>query len=979
MKSILKILVVLLAAVTTACSSDDTPKKIIEVPDSHRMIEFIIPYKWDIDDTRDIRVNLTRVATNHTSDFNAKCCKANNSLRIYLFINEAETIADGTYVLKTSLGGAQWMQRFIVEFQNEKLVSVSTSDYYKDLKEGSGTADNPYIIRDNTDLNMLLYGLSQDASHANGLYFKQEADINWERMEINANRGMSSEIFGGIYDGGEHGIYDISYTGSNDASKDSNVGLFKELSAGATIKNLSINMHISYATDNVGIIAGLANGNNTLENITISGSINQCGSNVGGLIGAATGSITINNCNTNLSINASGDCIGGAVGLSSDYLKIDGFYTVNTKANFSIMGGNYVGGVIGKKEGKYYEIYDINLNHSADAENSSVIGVQGKGDYVGGVMGYLFNPDTGNSFINNCKIVLSVKSSEGSYVGGAFGKIDTSGSNNTITFKGFTITSNVSGNSYIGGLIGEGVFTNASPIFQDITITSGFSDGKVDGANYTGGLFGRFSASKNITISPSDVSIDVNVSASGENAGGLAGYLTDSNINISDVTIGNGTMLVCAATKAGGIAGELNNSTLSGKNVVGFSSQSTRTIQPVNNFSLNYAGYVRQTSGDTQYAYIGGAIGNSVNSSTKGVYVKATVEAHGIYTGGLFGYLTMSNDIQVSDCVSNSIVAGSDYSGGIVGEISGRGAIVDCINYGEKVSGNNNVGGVAGKVYYKIDEPYINYCVNAAEVAGCLQVGGVVGLMSSDDKDVDASCKIYNSANYGKVTSTGDDHSCGTGGILGNCPTIYGVIQYCVNYGEVYAENCNCVGGISGTMGKDAELMSSYAPLNMNILQCGNYGKIWSADNDSSIGGIIGYQEEGYDNESLQYVSLVENCYNCGEIPSDHDHDTGGIIGYIDRFASAFRCVNYGNVKHGNGTIGTHKGVSTSNYNYTYLYTLEGTYEGDLWPSKVNVFSSSDMGRESTYNGFDFNSVWIMKDGKALLQKCPFQGVTYTK
>lgn len=973
MKAIFKYLFLILAVIMAACSTDSWTDGdyTVEVPDSCRLIEFEIPYTWNIAELRDIKLSLISVAESHKLDFDAKCRRADKNLKVYMFIGKADTIADGVHVLKTVLGSEQKHKHFIAEVRDGEIVAVTANNYYKDLDlEGSGEADDPYKIKNNSDFNKLLYALSEDNSHACGIYFKQTADINWIMMEMNKNRGLASETFGGCYDGGNYSINDVSYTGSNDSEKDVKIGLFKELSAGAEIKNLSVNMHISYAADCIGIIAGYAGGNANLENITITGAITQCGSNVGGLVGQSDGDVTIKNCQTNVSINANGENIGGAIGNAAALVKVDTFQTMKLKANFSVVGGSCVGGVIGKATGGKFTISGVRLNHSTDSENASVIGVQAESDCVGGIVGYVPTTQSSNS-IKSSSVILSIKSDNGSNVGGFIGKL--------LSTQPFTISENcsysgeVSGLSSVGGLIGDAVLSNYAPTFSDISIKPGSTSGDchIKGTDCVGGLFGSYNSGKETSFS--NVSVFANVTATGAKAGGLAGYITGTSIDISGATIGDDTMYVRASSKAGGIVGELNKSELSGSNSIGFSNQKTKSIPSQDKLKCNYSGHVRPVDDGAGSSYMGGAVGNSIDSSVKGICAKATVKGNGIYTGGLCGYLSMSSDLVVSDCASRSIVNGKDYTGGIVGEISGRGQIKDCINYGE-VNGENNTGGIAGKIYYKIDEPYIYYCVNTGSVSGKNEVGGLAGLMSSDDKDVDedSKCKIHNSANYGKVTSNSDDDGSGTGGILGNCPTLAGEILYCVNYGEVYAKNECSIGGIIGSMGKDAGVFLQH-DFSMDVKECANYGKIWSSGDDSNVGGIVGWQEEGNGKVESGHTSLVRNCYNCGSLPSDHDSDTGGIVGYIDYGAVVDHCVNYGKISYGNATIGDHK----AGYEYDYLYSLDGS--GKHWPKGVEEFSQSEMGSQATYEDFDFGSVWMMSGGKALLRRCPFQGVNYTK
>ena len=116
---------------------------------------------------------------------------------------------------------------------------------------------------------------------------------------------------------------------------------------------------------------------------------------------------------------------------------------------------------------------------------------------------------------------------------------------------------------------------------------------------------------------------------------------------------------------------------------------------------------------------------------------------------------------------------------------------------------------------------------------------------------------------------------------------------------------------------------------------------------------------------------MVHDCYNAGEVTSDQDDDNGGIVGYVDNFGEVVRCVNFGKVAYGNAMVGTHKSGTT--WYHHNLYFLKNT--GKDWCGEE--FSESDKSKESTYENFDFGSVWkidtSLNDGFPHLQSCPFQ------
>jgi hypothetical protein len=303
-----------------------------------------------------------------------------------------------------------------------------------------------------------------------------------------------------------------------------------------------------------------------------------------------------------------------------------------------------------------------------------------------------------------------------------------------------------------------------------------------------------------------------------------------------------------------------------------------------------------------------------------------------------------------------------------VGEIQKRGKVTECINYGS-INGSNQLGGVVGRINYDDDEPYVNYCVNLGSVTGVKYVGGIAGYMAGTDRDW---CKIHNSANYGTVTGHSNESSpySGVGGILGKGNNRKCEVKFCVNFGTVKGSGTNvCVGGIAGKMGSGSLDVS----LNVSLRESANYGEVSSSTADSYVGGVLGYLERA--NEWNEDNSITENCYNAGYIPSKLDNDPGGIVGCSANQSLIRKCVNYGNVPHGNGIMGTQDG----NGNYSDCYTLYNTYkEGEstnIWPKHVNIFYTDNMNSQSYWDdtALNFSETWILKNGKAELRNCPFQ------
>ena len=131
-------------------------------------------------------------------------------------------------------------------------------------------------------------------------------------------------------------------------------------------------------------------------------------------------------------------------------------------------------------------------------ENVNIIGE----DYIGSLAAY------SNGVINNCYVTGTVSSRNyGSWVGGLVGKTGFYGS---ISYC--YSTANVSGNDYVGGLVGS----------TSITVKNCYATGNIQGRDRTGGLLGYSSYGVGSYVSDSYATGDV-ISTGANGGGGLVG------------------------------------------------------------------------------------------------------------------------------------------------------------------------------------------------------------------------------------------------------------------------------------------------------------------------------------------------------------------------------------------------------------------------------------------------------------------------
>ena len=274
---------------------------------------------------------------------------------------------------------------------------------------------------------------------------------------------------------------------------------------------------------------------------------------------------------------------------------------------------------------------------------------------------------------------------------------------------------------------------------------------------------------------------------------------------------------------------------------------------------------------------------------------------------GLFGYLENAT-IQNMQINSGS-VSGIDYVGSIVGKAKNIN-IINCINNIEITAENGYAGGIAGLIEENgtIEKCVNNSSISSTEYANDTKdtfIGGIIGASYAN---------ISESANNGNITSIYS----ATGGIAGesfkeisNCDnngivqvtgkninsdsTIGGIVGYIEN-GKV--ENCNNnneVKSEGNCVGGVVGISSS-----SEILNCNNISQV-TVNNGSSVGGILGLFGGSQ--------RVIENCSNSGNIIDngssliDGNSLVGGICGQAQN-ALINSCTNIGNVTSNGPYVG---------------------------------------------------------------------------
>ncbi len=295
------------------------------------------------------------------------------------------------------------------------------------MPDGSGTAEEPYLIRDANDLG--------------AVWFEPQAHYRLESSIDLSGITWSVAVvpwFAGGFDGNGHVIGNLHIEGN------SYLGLFGESGPEAAIFNLGLGtVDIHGSGNHAGALAGYNRGGiaSSSSTGTIAGAWH-----VGGLAGSNEGSITASQASG--TVDADGYEVGGLVGTN--------FGSVATSHSAGgVTGHGGAGGLVGRcdREG------DIRDSYSTAAVNANTD--------VGGLVGF-----------HSGRITASYSSGAvagQSAVGGLAGFV--SGGDMDAGYS----HSRVGGDSYVGGLVG---------IMENGSVTDSYCTGVVTGHSDTGGLMG---------------------------------------------------------------------------------------------------------------------------------------------------------------------------------------------------------------------------------------------------------------------------------------------------------------------------------------------------------------------------------------------------------------------------------------------------------------------------------------------------------
>ena len=292
-------------------------------------------------------------------------------------------------------------------------------------------------------------------------------------------------------------------------------------------------------------------------------------------------------------------------------------------------------------------------------------------------------------------------------------------------------------------------------------------NGEVSGKTFIGGVVGYMRSSE-----ASGVSVGCTVTGS-MHTGGIAGYASGSKFR--DVTF-FGTVRGKECT--GGIAGKIdyaaslqdciNYGTVGGDNYTGGIAGNIDVSHHTQDFSWCV------NTGDIKGAgNVGGVIGcisgeTGMNQNFHDLANYGTVDSsggHDTAVGGIIGNLKCTH-VSVVACANHGPVHSS-------GEVHGIGGILG--------SSGRDPGGLSNSINYN---PAVYHCCNKGTIScdnSTSRVGGIVGYLEEGTREHLASSIIYDCYNMGDIPTKSNSNN---GGILGYAD-IFSTVKYCVNFGLV--------------------------------------------------------------------------------------------------------------------------------------------------------------------------------------------------
>ena len=556
---------------------------------------------------------------------------------------------------------------------------------FSNIAEISSNAAD-YTITTAAEWNALAELMAADSLDLTGKVVKIANDIDFNGDTIKPLGYDLVTLFNGELDGqgftisGYKAVADNAYYGALATMTGSNAYIHDITVAGTFTTGYAFGGGV------VGFLYG------QMDNVTNSGSVTSVGAGLlGGVVGATASGAVITNCCNKGSVYSDSYNIGGVVGRAWMATVKNCWNEGSVSAEDTNFGG-VIGVAYGSSSGGCLIDSCYNKGTVTYTGTSTTA-------YVAGVVSVVYNGQYSNCW--NEGTVTS--SSEAGYISGVFGYYYGTDSQHRTVFTNCYNTANLSGTTFVAGILNYGSSSNYPLIDMyecyntgDITATSGRANGITNtytpGGIYSGcynsgtitatgeyssGLFGHYRGTDpadTVTTLFAGCHNSGNVQSSGTNTAGVIAYVTkyttvDSCYNTGNVTAGS--------YNVGG--------------VVSFMSGSKTSLLS----NLYNSGTIISTSTTTR-AGAGGILGNGGTVDTLiNVFNTGDVIAYSKnYTGGIAGYCAAT----IINAYNTGNVTGPAYVGGISGvKNATHGVITNAYNTGivtATTEGTTNYGAI---------------------------------------------------------------------------------------------------------------------------------------------------------------------------------------------------------------------------------------------------------------------------------------------
>ncbi|MBT3981349.1 MAG: cadherin-like domain-containing protein [Bacteriovoracaceae bacterium] len=503
-----------------------------------------------------------------------------------------------------------------------------------------GTSTKPYRLCTKAQIDTAATTVATQAA-----YLKIMTDIDVDNAGPNNNMFGEVANFSGNFNGNSKSISNFKYVDTAEID----VGFIAILGTGGVVTDVNlVGVNIDGKED-VGGLVGQTNTGTTINGSAVSGTVaasNIAGTtDVGGLVGDNKADISNSSTSATVTTDVVYNNVGGLVGLNRAGSITNCFSTGD------VIGGAYVGGLIGQQTNSAITIENVYTTGNITALDLGVGGVVGymsgtsptlkhcrsmgnitqtiNKNTSGGILGYM------NGFLYDCYAYGDVyrDSDTGIYHGGAIGSAQT----DTQTISRIMAFGNVGADRYKGGLIGE----------KKGTVSYSFATGAIYGSanNQAGGIVGIHSSGNT-----SEVYSLGTIRGSG-NVGGVTAQLKGGSILSNCFNKGN---IYTTSSTTGGI--------------------SAKTVDTATISSCEAHGHI----GSDVLGDVGGMVG-AVDGTANVIEYSASYSnvTGSIDVGGIVGEVVAADAVTMDQLLYSGVLTGGSQGGGISNNAGGPNTYTD--------------------------------------------------------------------------------------------------------------------------------------------------------------------------------------------------------------------------------------------------------------------------------------------------------------